>query len=386
MAYPLHNAINSVDDLATTVRNNAQALFDEMVAVHKYFTGLETRAEGLEERVADLLTQSQSLESTHKELQDQLGTSLVNGIEKDEQITILTEQITNLERTLINGTCSRSHLQKSPAHPDPDVFTGDNRTLLENFLSDLRIKLNMNEDWWATEQKRMGYVLSRLGGKAKAQFASKVDAEGTINFANVKEMLNLLCIAFGIGDEKEASQKKLRQLKQGQRALTDFLPEWVAIANKTGFNDIALISQLKVSLHHAILVRLSFIPRDEVATTLDEFLTQVRATDSTLSALDSAYTKTGSSTTPSAQAALGALKSAPTTSDGGDAMDLSMLWTKKNVGTKPQGQEQREARKAYNRANGLYLWCDSPKHFATVCPTAPWNKGKHLKEDEQEKA
>jgi chaperonin cofactor prefoldin len=198
MAYPLHNAINSVDDLATTVRNNAQALYNEMVAVHKYFTGLETRVESLEERVADLLAQNQSLKSTHKELQDQLSTSLVNSAEKDEQIN-------NLERILINGTGSRSHPQKSPTHPDPDVFTGDNRTLLENFLSDLRIKLNMNEDWWATEQKRMGYVLSRLGGKVKAQFTSKVNAEGTINFANVKEMLDLLCITFGIGDEKEAS-------------------------------------------------------------------------------------------------------------------------------------------------------------------------------------
>ena len=373
-------------DLATTVGNNAQALYDEMVAVHEYFTGLETRAEGLDRRVADLLAQIQSLESTHKELQDQLSTSLVNGVEKDEQITNLTEQIANLEQNPTHGSGSCSHTQRSPAHPDPDVFTGDNRALLENFLSDLRIKLNMNEDWWATEQKRMGYVLSCLGGKAKAQFASKVDTEGTINFANVKEMLDLLCVAFGIGDEKDASQKKLRQLKQGQLALADFLPEWVAVANKTGFNDIALISQLKVALHHAILVRLSFIPRDEVATTLDEFLTQVRTTDSTLSALDSAYTKAGSSITPSAPAAIGAPKPAPTTSDGGDAMDLSMLWTKKNVGTKPQGQEQREARKAYNRANGLCLWCDSPKHFATVCPTAPWNKGKHLNEDEQEKA
>ena len=386
MAYPLHNAINSVDDLATTVRNNAQAFYDEMVAAHKYFTGLETRAEGLDKRVADLLAQSQSLESTHKELQDQLGTSLVNSVEKDEQITDLTKQIADLKQTLTHGTGGCSHPQRSPAHPDPEVFTGDNRTLLENFLSDLRIKLNMNEDWWATEQKRMGYVLSCLGGKAKAQFISKIDTEGTINFANVKEMLDLLCVAFGIGDEKEASQKKLRQLKQGRHALADFLPEWVAVANKTGFNDIALISQLKVALHHAILVRLSFIPRDEVATTLDEFLTQVRATDNTLSALDSAYTKAGSSTTPFAPADLSAPKSPLTTSDGGDVMDLSMLWTKKNVGTKPQGQEQREARKAYNRANSLCLWCDSPKHFATVCPTAPWNKGKHLQEDGQEKA
>ena len=221
MAYPLHNAINSVDDLVTTVRNNAQAFYDEMVAAHKYFTGLKTRAEGLDKRVADLLAQSQSLESTHKELQDQLGTSLVNSAEKDEQITDLTKQIADLKQTLTHGTGGCSHPQRSPAHPDPEVFTGDNRTLLENFLSDHRIKLNMNEDWWTTEQKRMGYVLSCLGGKAKAQFISKIDTEGTINFANVKEMLDLLCVAFGIGDEKEASQKKLRQLKQGRHALAD---------------------------------------------------------------------------------------------------------------------------------------------------------------------
>jgi hypothetical protein len=73
MAYPLHNAINSVDDLVIAVRNDAQALYDEMIAVHKCFTGLETRAESLDVRVADLLTQSQSLDDDDDDDDDDIN-------------------------------------------------------------------------------------------------------------------------------------------------------------------------------------------------------------------------------------------------------------------------------------------------------------------------
>ena len=231
-----------------------------------------------------------------------------------------------LNRIIANLNNSSGSL-KSALHPDPEIFTGDNRALLENFLTDLNIKLNMNDDWWATEQKKMGYVLFRLNGKAKAQFASKISTAGVIEFADVNEMITLLKVAFSMTDDKEAAQTKLRGLKQGQKALADFLPEWVAVANKTGFNDEALISQLKVALYRSILVRLSFLPKNETATDLPGYLKQVRATDATLSALDANYTKSSSNGT--------ILPLSNTTSSMGgaddDAMDLSALtWSAKD--------------------------------------------------------
>jgi hypothetical protein len=119
--YPLYQAISSVEDLVTTVRDNAQALYDEMVAVHKYYLSLEKRAADLDIRVADLAAESQQIQATQQGLEDQLGIALVNGVEKDEQIA-------NLERDLLH-TNRGTYARNSPAHPDPDVFTGENRAL-----------------------------------------------------------------------------------------------------------------------------------------------------------------------------------------------------------------------------------------------------------------
>ncbi|KAI0991529.1 hypothetical protein K3495_g16658, partial [Podosphaera aphanis] len=143
---------------------------------------------------------------------------------------------------------------RSPPHPDPGPFTGEKRELLPGFLRQLQLKLRQNDDWWPTEQKRMGYVLSQLCGPALAQFDDQ-NEDGLINFTGVDAMINHLRIAFGILDDREAAQKRLRDLTQGQKTLADFLPNWVSTARKTGYNDVALISALKLALHKSIVVR-----------------------------------------------------------------------------------------------------------------------------------
>ena len=55
---------------------------------------------------------------------------------------------------------------RSPKHPDPEPYTGKKETL-DTFLTDIRIKLNLNQDWFATEEARIAYIISRTSEKAR---------------------------------------------------------------------------------------------------------------------------------------------------------------------------------------------------------------------------
>ncbi|KAI0991842.1 hypothetical protein K3495_g16345, partial [Podosphaera aphanis] len=122
-------------------------------------------------------------------------------------------------------------------------------------------------------------------------------------------------------------------------------------------------------------------PSAEVASSLNGYLDQVRAADATLSSLDPNYIIRNASTNNT--------HSLPTTnqlttSEGGDMMDLSVLWTAKDnaSGRRPKDNLERDARKIFNRENDLCQWCSSSKHNSRTCPTAPWNKGMKVQEDQ----
>ncbi|KAM4064188.1 hypothetical protein HRG_012624 [Hirsutella rhossiliensis] len=69
-------------------------------------------------------------------------------------------------------------------HPDPEAFTGEDPTLLPNFLQHLELKLEMNKDWWNSEPQRMGYVVSCLKGKAHDQVRYNIK-DGVVLFDDV---------------------------------------------------------------------------------------------------------------------------------------------------------------------------------------------------------
>jgi hypothetical protein len=52
--------------------------------------------------------------------------------------------------------------------PDPAVFDRA-KEKLNDFITDMRIKLNMNADRYTSKKQRFGYIVSRTSGEAKNQ-------------------------------------------------------------------------------------------------------------------------------------------------------------------------------------------------------------------------
>jgi hypothetical protein len=61
---------------------------------------------------------------------------------------------------------SQDKAAKSEKMPDPAVFDGA-KEKLNDFITDMRIKLNVNADRYTSEEQRFGYVVSRTSGEAK---------------------------------------------------------------------------------------------------------------------------------------------------------------------------------------------------------------------------
>ena len=174
------------------------------------------------------------------------------------------------------------------------------------------------------------------------------------------------------------------KIRQNQKATPEFLNEWSQIAAKTGFDDKAKIAHLKHALHPEILIRLqqlqlSMVP---IKTDLPGFLEQIRRIDSIIRSTNPDYVKTKSvlpssilkNLTPDIPIEL-------TTTQGGDAMDLSAIWTNASGNKIPQNDEEKLARREFCFKHGLCNWCNAKGHKATFCAKAPWNSDKAVSKD-----
>lgn len=322
--------------------------------------------------VIDSLRASATKTSTEVEdLQTRLSNSLMESNDKDDTISHMTGQIEAYKAIAATGG---SHRQRSAEHPKPNPFNGDNPKELPEFLQKLELKLHMNRDWWTDETERMGFVISCLSGDAHAQVSYNV-SHGIVKFANVEAIITTLKTVYGDVDPAATAQKEIYDMKQGHKPLASFLPNWIAVAKLTEFEDKSLISHLKRALHPDIIWRLVVLKA--TPTTLAEFIELVRQCDSECRQLNGDYYKKPSNNNaPASTVSAASGSQTPTTTNGGDAMDLSAVsWGAKDVasGRKPRTLEEKEARRAYCTAHGLCNWCNSPDHKPHVCPTAPWN-------------
>ena len=362
---PLLNANKTRESFRAAFTTNPTGLIDEVFLVCNAAYGMQASIEALRAAQTDI-----------DDLQTRLENTLITKSDGDGTITRLIAENETLLKIIQSGGASR----RTPEHPDPDAFTGEDPTILPNFLQQLELKLEMNKDWWNSETQRMGYVVSCLKSKAHDQVSYNIK-DGVVLFDNVNAIKEVLKSAFGDIDAKATAQLKIFDMKQGHRSLVIFLPEWHAVAKLTKWDSGALIAHLRRALHDDIIWRLSLTKGKDIPTELTQFMDLVRTCDNECRQVNATYFKKNSSNPTVNHTSSPRPPAIPqsTTSNGGDAMDLSaILWGAADVasGRRPQTDAERAARKAYCTANGLCHWCSSDKHRSLKCDTAPWREGK----------
>lgn len=288
---PLLNASNTEETFRNAFATNPTGLMKEVFLVCNAACSMQRVIESLRASAAETITEME-------DLQTRLENTLITKSDGDATITRLMAE----NEAYLKVIQSRGVSHRTPEHPDPELFTGEDPSLLQNFLQQLNLKMEMNKDWWTSERQRMGYAVSCLKGKAHDQVRYNIK-DGVVLFDNVDAIKEVLKSPFGDIDAKATAQRKIFDMKQGHRPLTTFLPEWYAVAKLTGWDSAALIAHLRRGLHENITWRLSLTKSKDMPTELTQFMDLVRTCDNECLQVNANYFKKSTSHSPANQPA-----------------------------------------------------------------------------------
>ncbi|KAG9241180.1 hypothetical protein BJ878DRAFT_245490 [Calycina marina] len=150
---------------------------------------------------------------------------------------------------------------------------------------------------------------------------------------------------------------------------------------------VAIITFLKRTIHFLLLECMSLTDVKDQPTTFIEFVAWLRKQEQGLRSSQFDYFKAKkrdnqhhghytacghlASHTPSAARS-------HTTTEGGDAMDISAVTWKGSQGgaIRPENDTERAAKRKYCQNNRLCFYCESPDHSTENCNLAPASKNK----------
>ena len=371
-----YDQTNTALDLLAQAESELSQLRPQLQTLRISLDTSTTETEKARASAAESDKQHAHLLSQHYDTTEQYTRNMAR---KDEVIASL-----GIQQHLNQGR-RESISRRTPEHPTPDQFTGENPKELDPFITKVNLKLLMNRDWWHTEADRMGFVISLIVGKAYKQIEHGIKKDGSITFLSVTAIFLVLETVYGDLNKKTDAAKRIVTLKQGHSSMVSFLPEWQTTANATDWDDKALIDILRMALHITILDRISYYNASDIPSTLPLFIEMIRKCDLDVRQAKPDYFKAdrqqSSYTHPSRQ-----FTNPPTTTaqplDPGDPMDLNAAttpqWTKKDVEAHriPKTEEEKDYKRAYCRLHDLCNWCYSKGHRATACKDAPWNREK----------
>lgn len=315
------------------------------------------------------------------ELDSQLAT--LNTVKSENKV--LLEENTVANRTIANLRSRIEMLSTSPEPekrqlseklPDPELFDGDKQKL-RSWTYSLRVKLVGNADRYPSESSKMQYSVGRLTGKALDQVVPRVKKDGTIDFATVNDLITYLKVAFGDPDEKGTSQRELQELRQTNRAFSDYLADFRRIADRTGYDKeakrAALLAGLSTEIQQALVVL-------DLLDSLEAAIVKIQKIDNKLRALNSRIPRNSASNTNSSQALPRPKPTNPSSSPsdvfsnpsgappatspplpGGDPIDLG-------IGRARGPLTPAERLRRIN--NSLCMYCGGANHYAGNFPKA----------------
>lgn len=236
------------------------------------FSVLNDHISQLESKIATLKTENQDTKSENTDLLEKNTKANLAIVNLRSQVDMLSQDASHL---------GKRHLSKNL--PDPELYNGDKQKL-RSWIHSLKMKLAGNSDHYPTESSKIQYSIGRLRGKAVDQIGLKVRKDGTTGFATAYDLITYLEVAFGDPDEKSTSQRKLRELRQDKRAFSDYLADFLQIADCTGYNEEAKRADLLAGLSQEIQQALVVV---DLPNSLEGTIAQIQKIDNKLRAFNS---------------------------------------------------------------------------------------------------
>ncbi|KAH0605312.1 uncharacterized protein H6S33_004534 [Morchella sextelata] len=253
---------------------------------------------------------------------------------------------------------------RSEKFPDPEKFDAT-RTKLPRFITQLRMKLEVNHDRFRDEAAKVIYTVSRLEGRALDQVVPLVNANPAAPFSSVTAFVAHLEASFGDPDPRGTARHQLSQL--------------LRIVAYLDYNEGAKIDALVEGLSEDLKDAMTY--RTDKPNTVEAYATMLMTIDKQVrgrKAEQRAIRNTMEQFTAPA-----AVAHPSHTAGGLTPMDLSALQSRP---TQRPAIEQRytfvngqrktsAAEKQWRRDNNLCMYCANSGHIFDNCPSANRPRG-----------
>ena len=110
---------------------------------------------------------------------------------------------------------------------DPPLFTDGKDPSIDQWLSKMRGKFEINWDHYPSERSKLIYAENRVGGKALQHLEPCLRLNSITSFTTIDDLFNHLEDIFGNPYRKEQAIKKFRELKMGASSFSDFYSEFI---------------------------------------------------------------------------------------------------------------------------------------------------------------
>ena len=229
----LTNLINAQPDFWLKNLKALQQAYSNLITSNNSFT---ERICALEDVDEELISARELITASNNALNQALGAHTVY---KDQNAE-LTRQLQLAQLSNSNLVAPIPQARPSPNHSNPDKFNGD-KTKLEAFFTQLRIKLQQNADHFVrpgqnTKQNQLSYAISRLESDAFLQVKSYISRTG-IDISDIAGLEKLLETQFGDVDPVGTAKHKLYRLYQANKDLEVFLNTFLVLAKKAKLDD-----------------------------------------------------------------------------------------------------------------------------------------------------
>ena len=134
------------------------------------------------------------------------------------------------------------------ALPDPSIFTDGKDPSIDQWLSKMRGKFEINWDHYPTDRSKLIYAENRVEGKALQHLESCLRVNSITPFVTIEDLFNHLEDIFGNPHRKEHVMEKFRDLKMGTSSFNDFYSEFIRLALDLEYTSEMLIREFKHKL------------------------------------------------------------------------------------------------------------------------------------------
>src|SRR6202022_1065679 len=161
-------------------------------------------------------------------------------------------------------------------------FGGTNRKELRGWKVQLALKIAGKPITYNTEQKKLRYAVGRLEGVALDQLMPYCDeVTGEVKLNSLKDLIDMLDLAFGDQDKAATAKRELLKLKQRDREFSQYFAEFQRYVANVRWNTEAQLDALRNGLSNELKDSLQYT---NIPENLVEFVKLCSKRDSQLRA------------------------------------------------------------------------------------------------------